>query len=128
MARTTIALVKNILEDTSLSDTIIQSYISGANVFVTAQLDGKGLSDALLAEIERWMAAHMITHTVERQIKKAGAGGAEVEYTGYWGTGLSGTSYGQMAVSLDTTKTLEALAKGKLAAWSKAVPTENLYD
>jgi hypothetical protein len=33
-----------------------------------------------------------------------------------------------MAVSLDTTKTLEALAKGKLAAWSKAVPTENLYD
>ncbi len=128
MSRTTVDLVKDILDDTGLSDTIIESFIDGANTFVTANLGGKSLSTALLTEIERWIAAHMIASTRERTAKKAGAGGAEIEYTGYWSTGLNGTSYGQMAVTLDTSKTLEALAQGKLAAWSKAVPTENIYD
>jgi hypothetical protein len=128
MARTTIALVTDILDDTTLEDDVLQSFIDAANTFVTAALGGEGLSVALLTEIERWVAAHMVSHTRERQIKKAGAGGAEVEYTGFWGKGLNGTSYGQMAVMLDTSKTLEAMAQGKLAAWSKAVSTENIYD
>ena len=128
MARTTVDLVKDILDDTGLSDTIIESFIDGANTFVTANLGSKSLSTALLTEIERWIAAHMIASTRERTAKKAGAGGAEVEYTGYWSKGLDGTSYGQMAVTLDTSKTLEAMSQGKLAAWSKAVPTENIYD
>lgn len=128
MARTTVELVTDILDATTLEYDVLQSFIDGANTFVTAQLGGKGLSTALLTEIERWIAAHMVSHTRERQIKKAGAGGAEVEYTGLWGKGLNGTSYGQMAVMLDTSKTLEAMAQGKLAAWSKAVLTENIYD
>lgn len=123
MARVVVADVVAILDDTTLGDPIIETFIGSANVFVTEQLTGKGLSDDTLKEIERWIAAHMIAYTRERQIKKAGAGGAEVEYTGNWGLGLLGTSYGQMAVMLDTSKTLEGIAQGKLAAWSKAVPT-----
>jgi hypothetical protein len=112
-----------ILDDTTVDEDIIETYIISANIFVNAHLTGKGLNESLLKEIERWMTAHMIASTRERQIKKAGAGGAEVEYTGYWSTGLNGTSYGQMCVALDTSKTLEAMAQGKLPAWSKAVPT-----
>lgn len=124
---TTVTLVKDILDDTSLSDILIKSYINGANTFVIENLGSKGLSSNLLDEIERWIAAHMIASTRERTAKKAGAGGAEIEYTGKWGLGLTGTSYGQMAVDLDTSKTLEAMSQGKLAAWSKAVPTKNVY-
>lgn len=123
MARTTIDLVEDILDNVDLSETIMLSYIDGANVFVTHHLGSKGLSEILLTEIERWMAAHMIAMTRERQIKKAGAGGAEVEYTGYWTYGLLSTNYGQMAVNLDTSGTLQELAKQKTQAWTKAVPT-----
>ena len=122
MARTTIALVKDILDDTMLSDPVLDSFIDGAHTFVNHHLQGK-VSEQLLTEIERWIAGHMIASTRERQLKKAGAGGAEVEYTGYWSYGLNGTMYGQMAVSLDTSKTLEAIAQGKMPAWTKAVPT-----
>lgn len=123
MARTNVTDVKAILDDTTLSGSVITSFINGANTFVTEQLSSKGLSDSLLKEIERWVAAHMISMTRERQIKKAGAGGAEVEYTGYWSYGLNATNYGQMAISLDTSKTLEAIAANKLPAWTKAVPS-----
>lgn len=128
MARTNVNDVKAILDDTALSYSQITAYINSANVFVTDALAGKGLSDNLLKEIERWLAAHMISITRERQIKKAGAGGAEVEYAGYWTVGLLSTTYGQTAVALDTSSTLQAISQNKLAAWSKAVPTENIYD
>jgi hypothetical protein len=124
MARTTVEDVLEILDDSTIDETILEGYINSANIFVTAQLAGKSLSSDLLKEIERWMTAHMVASTRERQIKKAGAGGGvEVEYTGYWSTGLNGTTYGQTAVLLDTSGTLTALAQGKLPAWSKAVPT-----
>jgi len=124
MARTTVEDVLEILDDSTIDETILEGYINSANIFVTAQLAGKSLSTDLLKEIERWMTAHMVASTRERQIKKAGAGGGvEVEYTGYWSTGLNGTTYGQTAVLLDTSGTLTALAQGKLPAWSKAVPT-----
>ena len=127
MARTTVEDVQDILEDTDLSETKIEAFITGANLFVTNHLTGKGLTEKTMTEIERWYAAHMIAMTLERQIKKAGAGGAEVEYVGYWSTGLNGTSYGQVVISLDTSGTLEILAKSKLPAWSKAVATP-LYE
>ena len=121
MARTTIDLLKDILDDTELSDPILTSYITGANTFVTGVLSGEGLSTALLAEIERWIAAHMIASTRERMAEKEGAGGAEIKYTGKWGKGLRSTSYGQMAIGLDTSGTLEAMSDGKLPARMVAI-------
>ena len=121
MARTTIDLLKDILDDTELSDSILTSYINGANTFVTGVLSGEGLSTALLTEIERWIAAHMIASTRERMAEKEGAGGAEIKYTGKWGEGLRSTSYGQMAIGLDTSGTLEAMSDGKLPARMVAI-------
>jgi len=120
--RTTLQKVKDILDDTSLSDAILTSVIDSANIFVTESLTGKGLSDNALAEIERWLAGHMVAVTRERTAAKEGAGTAFIHYTGTWGEGLLSTSYGQTAVMLDTSGTLANIAKVKSSAWVKAVP------
>ena len=56
--RTTVDLVKNILDNTLLSNAVIESYIASANVFVTEALNEVGLSDAILAEIESTDRTH----------------------------------------------------------------------
>ena len=121
MARTNIEDVKNILDETTLSDVILTAYVNSANVFVTAALTGKGLSDAVMEEIEKWIAAHMVTITRERVAREEGAGGAFIKYAGVWGAGLASTSYGQMAINLDTSNTLQALSEGKRTATSRAI-------
>jgi hypothetical protein len=119
--RTTVDDVINILDNTSLDDDVIEGYINSANVFVTATL-GTTLTVAVLTEIEKWIAAHMITMTRERQSKEEDAGSAKIKWSGEWGKGLLFTSYGQMAVSMDTTGALNNIAKGKSNAWIYAIP------
>ena len=121
MGRTTISDVKDILDNTGLSDSVIGAYVSDANVFVTAHLTGEGLSDAIMKLIEKWICGHMITMTRERVGKEEGAGGAYIKYIGSWGQGLMSTSYGQMAVELDSSDTLLKLAQGKKEASIRAV-------
>lgn len=113
--RTTAAEVQEIM-DTELTEAQITPYVSSANVFVTDALSSKSLGDDLLEEIERWVAAHMIAVTRERMALKEEAGGAKVEYTGVYGDGLNSTSYGQMAVALDTSGTLAAMSRKKIEA------------
>jgi len=107
--------------DTSLTEDEVTPYITSANAFVTALLTT--VTDAtVLKEVERWVTAHMIASTKERMSKEEEAGGAKIKYAGYWGTGLNGTSYGQMAIALDTSRTLAALANGKQFATTRAIP------
>ena len=106
------------------SEEIINSYILAANRMVDDNLIGKGLSSDTLKEIERWISAHLLSVSQERQAQKEGAGGAYIEYTGTFGEGLQMTSYGQVAISLDNTGTLQALTKGKARIF--AIPTK--YD
>lgn len=120
--RTTYEEVIEILDNTELSQAIIEAYIGSANVFVTAVLSSKGLTDAVLAEIEKWITAHMITATRERFAAKEGAGGAFINYIGSFGEGLNGSPYGQMAVSMDTSGTLAAIALRKSQASTFAIP------
>jgi hypothetical protein len=110
--RTNATDVRAIMDDTTLTDTIIDKYINSANLFVTNAL-GTTLDEDTLESIEQWVSAHLIQFTRERQSKKEGAGGAFIEYTGVFGEGLKGTSYGQMAIALDTTGVLDNLAKGR---------------
>ena len=121
MGRVTATEVKAIMDGVTLADAIIDSYIIGANTIVTDNLATSGLSTAMLKEIERWLAAHLVAITRERTAKKEGAGGASIEYTGDWGSGFDSTSYGQTAVALDSTGTLAGLT-GKSAS-IYAVPT-----
>ena len=108
--RTSAEEVKKILE-TELEDSTINAYITGANTLVTKVLGTGGLGETLLTEIERWMTAHLIASTRERQAKKEEAGGAKVEYTGQYGSGLESTSYGQTVLSLDTSGRMKSLSR-----------------
>ncbi|MBU0973858.1 MAG: hypothetical protein KKC20_24685 [Proteobacteria bacterium] len=109
MALVTVDEVKSILDDSSLSDVVITSFITGASAMVTSALGTATISAALHKELERYVAAHLISVTRERMASKEGAGGASIEYTGTYGMGLSASSYGQMAVTMDTTGKLAAL-------------------
>lgn len=115
--RTTIAEVKAILDSTTLTDPVITAFITSANLFVTNSLGSSTLDAATLADIERWVAAHFIASTLERQTVSESAGSASVKYAGdFNGMGLLLTAYGQMACALDTTGTLTTLAQKKVKA------------
>lgn len=105
--RVTAKEVRSILDNSSLPDSIVNSYITGANALINSAL-GTGTTD-LLKEIERWLSAHMIACTVERVASKEGAGGAFIEYTGKYDQGLKSTSYGQMVATLDTSGVMAGL-------------------
>lgn len=106
MARVEVDEVKQIIE-TSLSDPIITAFIDSANVTVTALLGTSTvLSTDQMKEIEKWMAAHLIACTRERQVKSESVDGASVTYEGSTGDGLDSTMYGQMAKMLDTSGVL----------------------
>ena len=112
--RTTAAEVKEIMDDVTLTDIIVDAYIKTANLFVTNHLGDSDLDAGTLEDIERWVAAHAIAMARERQAKKEEAGSAKVEYGIVFGSGLMATSYGQMAVALDSTGVLQALAQQKM--------------
>jgi len=119
--RTSVLAVKQILDNTTLSNIIIEAYINSANVMVTEVLGGTDLSDDTLTEIERWVAAHMVASTRERQAIKEAAGTASITYTGAYGVGLKSTSYGQMALTLDTSGLLAIASGGAKSAFIKAI-------
>lgn len=118
MARTTAADVQAILKKT-IAEATIEAFINGATLLLDEVFeDETNISEDLVAEIERYLTAHMITSMYARMAEKEGAGGASIKYTGQWGKYLDSTPYGQQALALDPT--------GKLAAATarKAVTIE----
>lgn len=109
--------------DTTLGEDDVQPYCDSAHVFVDALLASAGLTETILKEIEKWMAAHMVSLSKERQSKEEGAGTAYIKYAGEWAKGLEQTSYGQMAIALDPSGTLSNLSKGKGKAYTFAIPS-----
>jgi len=108
--RTTATEVKQIMDEIDLLDAQIDPYITASNIMVN-QVMGTTTDTDLLGEIERWLAAHMITITRDRLAKKEEAGGAKIEYVGVYGMALESTQYGQMVIALDTTGAFAALSK-----------------
>ena len=115
MARTTIEKVSAILSSAP-ADSVVEEFIDSANLLVTEVLGSDTtLSAALKADIERWLAAHMIAVTLKRMPAKAGAAGASIEFLGKTGLGLSSTPYGQQVMVLDTTGSFRNLSDSKPA-------------
>lgn len=106
-ARVTAEEVKEII-DTTLSDSSIEAYINAANLTVTRLLGSSVLEDEELKEVERWLTAHFIACTRERQPRAEQVGEAGITYQGYTGIGLDATLYGQQVKVLDTTGTLSS--------------------
>jgi len=107
MARVTDIEVFAII-DTTLTD--INVFINTANMMVTSWLETAGLTDETLKEIERYLAAHALS-VQDQRVKSVGVDVLSESYQGQWGMGLNGTSYGQMAILLDTSGTLGKIAK-----------------
>lgn len=110
MARTSPTAVQEII-DTDLTDTQINAFITAANLLVTNQLASKGLGNAMLAEIERWLAAHLLATRDQRVQSESvdGAGGYSVTFQGRTDMGLDATIYGQQVKILDTSGTLASM-------------------
>jgi hypothetical protein len=112
MARVTADEVKEILDNCTLSDTIIGTFIDSASSVVDENLsDDSSYSDELLAEIEKYLAAHLISSTVNRITREERVGDASVVYTGRWGELLKATPYGHIVILLDKNGKLLNLGK-----------------
>lgn len=105
--------VKNVI-DTDLADGVIDSFISDA---YTMLLDIVGSENET---VQKYLTAHLITVSRQRQIKQAGAGSASVTYSEKFGKSLDSTTYGQIAMTLDNTNKL-ASASSMLTASIRAI-------
>ncbi len=118
--RTTAAEVKEIIDGCTTSDAIVESLITAASAVVDKAFeDDTDIGDTLLAEIERWLTAHMIASTLHRLGSEEKVGDAQIKYTGKFGLGLDSTPYGQMVKQLDVTGKLSRA--GKMAATIEAI-------
>lgn len=111
MARTNATDVKIVIS-TDLSDAVVNSFITTANALVTDVLIGSGLSSTLLIEIEKWLTAHLLAMSRERQAQNKKVGKASENY-GKFGLRLDATTYGQTVLTLDSSGRFASLGKPK---------------
>jgi len=114
--RTTAEAVKEIMTK-GLTEAEITPFLATANALVTAHLGSSSLSDALLEEIEKYLAAHFASIRSKYGIRESI--GEASKTTGYkGGVGLDATPYGETAKMLDTTGTLAGLSEMRVASIS----------
>ncbi len=97
------------------SDIDITAFIRTANALtdhVESKDTGNLLSEALLIEIETWLAAHFYALRDLQFISKS-TEGASASFQGQTGMRLESTFQGQTALTLDHTGILASLNRGK---------------
>ena len=119
MARVTEAEVKKILS-TTLTNEEITPFLMAANVLVTDILTDESYAEAMLKEIERWLAAHFVAIR-DPQISKEKIGDVDATYQGKTSLGLNHTSYGQQVMILDHHGKLAEIAQSKGPAEVKTI-------
>jgi len=123
MVRTDPDLVAGIIEVDE--DIDLEPFIQAASILVdrvAAVADSKDLllpatdddpdREEVLTQIETWLAAHFYTVRDPREEEEQ-AGTVRARYQGRQDLRLFTSHYGQMAVTLDSTGTLELINKGK---------------
>ncbi|MGI9502902.1 MAG: hypothetical protein ACR2RE_07595 [Geminicoccaceae bacterium] len=112
MARATLAEVRALLapQGITIDDPDLTALLTTASTLVDTELLAFGLADALLTEIEKYLAAHFtVLRELTAGISRESADDAAVTYTvGQAGftEDLKATHFGQVAIALDTTGTL----------------------
>lgn len=109
MARTDISDVKKHVQ-TELDDSTINMLIEDAAFEVDDRLGNTDMSEQRLERIERYLAAHFVSIGPDRQIESGGSQSSSVTFTGEFGEGLKSTTFGQRAIELDTSGTLNSLS------------------
>jgi hypothetical protein len=105
-ARVTVSEVREII-DTALGDAGVAACISAANALIDSKTEMVSLLlEDTLTQIELWVAAHNVSvadpRVTEERTRETSVKYAQPKV----GTGLTGSPYGQVAISLDTTLTL----------------------
>lgn len=112
MARVTAEEVKEIMDNCTISDSIVETFIEAGTIVITNIFeDDTDIGSTQLKEIERWFVAHMLASTLCRTTDTEKLGDASVKYTGQWGKNLDLTPYGQMVKQLDTSGKMSQLGK-----------------
>lgn len=114
-ARVTDPEVREIIEtDASVS---LEPFIATATA-LTDWLDSKDedgvLNDALLTQIEKYLAAHFYEANRDKQLQSKSTGRASGQYQGQAGMKLESTDPGQTALTLDVTGNLASLQKRRV--------------
>lgn len=119
--RVTADEVKEIMDNCTIEDSIIDSFIIAASAIIDKVfIDDATVGDTLLKEMERWLTAHMLASTLQRMGEREKVGDAEIVYTGKWGEKLNSTPYGQVLLTMDITGKLAKT--GKMAATIYTIP------
>lgn len=145
-ARTTEALVKSILGSGPRKynydgSTTLMPFIVAANNFISqakaiaanrgySVVDGPDAADdtaSLWGILERWVAAHLY-QTMDQGYQSRTTEGASGQFLGQTGKKLESTYYGQNALMLDWTGSLEILDKRKIASldWGGKPPSQQI--
>ena len=116
MARTTSILVGGIIEvDANIT---LTPFIEAANELVTECCSSSGYTALRLAQIEKWLSAHLYT-VRDPRAESEKAGSVSEKFQSKVDLGFDTSHYGQMAMRLDTEGGLAALneriKKGKRA-------------
>ena len=90
-----------VLISTDLTQAQVEAFILSASLIVDNQLSSRGLGTTTLKEIEKYLAAHLITLRDPRALNES-ADGISFGYEGQTGMGLDSSRYGQTAKQKST--------------------------
>jgi hypothetical protein len=112
--------VVDVLGSTELSDPQLNALIKAAGRLYDRRTEGEDVDTDVRDDVVTHLAAHLVATGPERQISSAGEGGGNVSFEGETGEGLSATTHGQVAMTLDPT--------GSLAGSDKPAPSVSVPD
>lgn len=120
---------EEVLELVTTTKTNVTAHMRTAAAIVAQHLEDKGLSEAILSQIELYLACHFTVlsdpdspqATVYERLD-----GAEVRYRGKDGEGLRSTLFGQQALALDPTGRLAEA--GQIRASLKAIDSTRSWE
>lgn len=103
--------VKAVITTSLSAAEVLATFIPVASDMVDELDDDTDMDDTRLTNIETWLTAHLIAMSKERQAVDEKLGDATVKYGAKLGMHLEATTYGQVALQLDTSGTLKRLGK-----------------
>ena len=109
-----VAQLKNIIPDTTITDEQLQNHLTQATTIKDAYLSDKNLDSDILNLITVYLAAHLLSVGLSPQLKEQRLGDAsQIAMGGDMGIKLTATLYGQTAIFLDRTNTLNNMSTRK---------------